>query len=66
VKAKNAQLQGVEVLSYPTFFNIFMRGVSIPAGSNYNPYTDKISKIDGDLILPSFVSGEQLAEIDVL
>lgn len=66
VKAKHAQTQGIEVLSYPSFFNIFMRDIKIPAGGAYNPFTDKISNLDDDLPLPAFVSGEKLAEVDIL
>lgn len=63
VKAKKAAARGIKVLTYPEFIARFLSGVTIPTGGKPCKYTDKI---DPDLLIPVFLTGEQLAEIDVL
>lgn len=63
VKAKMAVQRGIKVMSYPEFLARYLVGVEIPTEGVPNKFTDKI---DTDLLVPVFLSNEQLEKIDVL
>jgi hypothetical protein len=61
VKAKNAALIGVTVMTYPEFISQFLADVALETNGVANKWVD-----DLDAMVPDFTTSQTLAEIDQL
>ena len=63
VKAKNAVLRGLKVMTYPQFITRFLDGVPISNKGKPNKYVDSV---DQNLLVPDFSGKAALEELDKL
>lgn len=63
VKALNASMRGLAVLTYPEFITKFLRGIDIKTGGKPNKYIDAIQL---DMLVPDFTGTFDLQAMDAL
>lgn len=63
VKATNATMRGLAVLTYPEFITKFLRGIDIKTGAKPNKYIDAVQL---DLLVPDFSGSYDLKMMDSL